>query len=289
MFSSLQGESVDLTLYLSEVNSNRNILLALDSNAKILGRDGNLRQKCDHVRRWRNVCQRRLVVVFGKLKVHVRFESKKDYRCSFFYFMIQNFSIGWVDCWSVPIVALSIHYTYHPAPPLGPPPQANITTPEKEEILLSPMRIPHGRKTSQMKWQQVKICLIQILGLWPYSLLTCIIYPNFDLFVQLQDSTQKLDPTTMPADTVLVELEIGPSVMLLYGSLLRNFMHLKVCSCQYFSYYLLLPLIHAFTQSFEFFSGKYFWGRSDLYWHDANPKPSCNLTSIRGSSKCSFH
>lgn len=31
----------------------------------------------------------------------------------------------------------------------------------------------------------------------------------------------------MPADTVLVELEIGPSVMLLYGSLLRNFMHLK--------------------------------------------------------------
>ncbi|XP_034234984.1 transmembrane protein KIAA1109 isoform X3 [Thrips palmi] len=158
----IQGESVDLTLYLPEVNSSRNILLALDSNAKILGRDGNLRQKCEHVRRWRNVCQR---------------------------------STGWVDCWSVPIVALSIHYTYHPAPPLGPPPQANITTPEKEEILLSPMRIPHGRKTSKMQWQQ--------------------------------DGNQKLDPTTMPADTVLVELEIGPSVMLLYGSLLRNFMHLK--------------------------------------------------------------
>ncbi|XP_052121267.1 transmembrane protein KIAA1109 isoform X3 [Frankliniella occidentalis] len=158
----IQGESVDLTLYLPEVSSNRNVLLALDSNAKILGRDGNLRQKCEHVRRWRNVCQR---------------------------------STGWVDCWSVPIVALSIHYTYHPAPPLGPPPQANITTPEKEEILLSPMRIPHGRKTSQMQWQQ--------------------------------DSSQKLDPTTMPADIVLVELEIGPSVMLLYGSLLRNFMHLK--------------------------------------------------------------
>lgn len=45
---------------------------------------------------------------------------------------------------------------------------------------------------------------------------------------EFQDSSQKLDPTTMPADTVLVELEIGPSVMLLYGSLLRNFMHLKV-------------------------------------------------------------
>lgn len=47
--------------------------------------------------------------------------------------------------------------------------------------------------------------------------------------VEFQDGNQKLDPTSMPADTVLVELEIGPSVMLLYGSLLRNFMHLKVC------------------------------------------------------------
>jgi len=103
---------------------------------------------------------------------------------------------GWVDCWSVPIVALSINYTYHPLPPLGPPPQANITTPEKEEILLSPMRIPRCRKSSGLQWTQ--------------------------------DSSQKFDPTTLPADLVNVELEIGPSVMLLYGSLLRNLMHLKV-------------------------------------------------------------
>jgi predicted RND superfamily exporter protein len=40
-------------------------------------------------------------------------------------------------------------------PPLGPPPQADITTPEKEEILLSPMRIPRCRKSPGMHWSQV--------------------------------------------------------------------------------------------------------------------------------------
>lgn len=65
---------------------------------------------------------------------------------------------GWLDCWSVPIVALSINYTYHPMPPYGPPPQADITTPEKEEILLSPMRMPRSRKSPALhQWQQVSL------------------------------------------------------------------------------------------------------------------------------------
>lgn len=41
-------------------------------------------------------------------------------------------------------------------PPYGPPPQADITTPEKEEILLSPMRIPRSRKSPAIhQWRQV--------------------------------------------------------------------------------------------------------------------------------------
>lgn len=72
-----------------------------------------------------------------------------------------RFSQGWIDCWSVPIVALSIQYTYHPMPPLGPDPQADITTPEKEEILLSPMRIPISKlKSPAMKWNQMVGCLL---------------------------------------------------------------------------------------------------------------------------------
>lgn len=39
---------------------------------------------------------------------------------------------------------------------------------------------------------------------------------------------KKFDPNTLPADTVSVELEIGPSVLLLYGTALKNFLNFKV-------------------------------------------------------------
>ncbi|XP_024891805.1 uncharacterized protein KIAA1109-like isoform X13 [Temnothorax curvispinosus] len=160
----IQGESVDLLFYLPEVNTNRVILLALDKNAKIMTRDGSHKHlhELNRGKKWRNFCQK---------------ES------------------GWVDCWSVPIVALSINYIYHLCPPLGPTPQANITTPEKEEILLSPMRIPKCRKSPGLQWAR--------------------------------SGAQKFDPQSITPDKVSLELEIGPSILILYGSLLKNFMHLK--------------------------------------------------------------
>lgn len=66
------------------------------------------------------------------------------------------FSLGWVDCWTMPIVALSINFTYHPIPVYGPPPQADITTPEKEEKLLSPMRMQfHKAQNIHVNWCRV--------------------------------------------------------------------------------------------------------------------------------------
>ncbi|OAD56139.1 hypothetical protein WN48_04013 [Eufriesea mexicana] len=160
----IQGESVDLSFYLPEVNTSRTILLALNKNAKIMTRDGShiYLSELNKNKKWRNVCQK---------------------------------GTGWVDCWSVPIVALSINYTYHPCPPLGPTPQANITTPEKEEILLSPMRIPRCRKSPGLQWTR--------------------------------NGSQKFDPQSIAPDKVSLDLEIGPSILILYGSLLKNFMHLK--------------------------------------------------------------
>lgn len=92
-------------------------------------------------------------------------------------------------------MALSIQYIYHPMPPLGPDPQADITTPEKEEILLSPMRIPK-LKSPAMKW--------------------------------VQTDAQLFDPTTLSPDKVSVDIEIGSSILLAYGTVLRNFINLKV-------------------------------------------------------------
>lgn len=152
----IQGEGVDMCLYLPEINTSRIILLAIEKNMSLPNAKPLSNSK------WRKKCLKNL---------------------------------GWVNCWSVPIVALSIKYTYHPISPLGPDPQADITTPEKEEILLSPMRIARSRKQPQVQWSN--------------------------------NGNKKFDPSSMTPDKVNVELEIGPSVMLLYGSLIWNFINLK--------------------------------------------------------------
>ena len=160
----LQGESVDLVFFLPEVNTDRVTLLALNKNSKIMTRDGSCKPltELNRGKTWRNVCQR---------------------------------GFGWIDCWFVPIVAVSINYAYHPCPPSGPTPQANITTPEKEEILLSPIRIPKCRKSPGLHW--------------------------------VQGGDQKFDSHNLTPDKVSLELEIGPSVLALNGSLVKNFLHLK--------------------------------------------------------------
>lgn len=161
----IHGEGLDLSMYLPEISSSRTIILAMDENAKILTRDGHIKKKSEmfSTKKWRRVCER---------------------------------SAGWLDCWSVPILALSIQYVYHPMPPLGPDPQADITTPEKEEILLSPMRIPKIKKSPAIQWTSTA-------------------------------GQVKFDPTTLPSDHVTVEIEIGSSVLLAYGSILKNFYYLK--------------------------------------------------------------
>lgn len=57
----IQGESIDLSLYLPEVFTSRSVLLSLNRNAKLLGRDGKVfRSKLDdNGRKWRNFCQKR--------------------------------------------------------------------------------------------------------------------------------------------------------------------------------------------------------------------------------------
>ncbi|XP_050315619.1 transmembrane protein KIAA1109 isoform X2 [Anthonomus grandis grandis] len=156
----IQGESIDLSLFIPEFHTSRNITQSLEKYAKVLSKDGSVTKKTEIIPKWRNVCQS---------------------------------SAGWVDFWWIPIGAINISYVYHPCPPLGPQPQADISTPMKEEILLSPMRFPHHRKKRKRSLER----------------------------------SQKFDPNTLKPDSVSVELEIGPSVVLLYGTALKNFMNFK--------------------------------------------------------------
>ncbi|XP_041357043.1 transmembrane protein KIAA1109-like isoform X2 [Gigantopelta aegis] len=105
-------------------------------------------------------------------------------------------SAGWIDCWNTSSVAFSLLYTFHPSPilnftsksPIG---LDELPTPMREESLLSPLRPPPS-DTPKKK----------------------VTAANFDA-------------TTLEPDVINVELELAPSVLCLYGSLLRNFIHLK--------------------------------------------------------------
>lgn len=163
----IHGEGLDLSLYLPEISTSRPIVLAMDENASILTREGQVKKKSElYSSKWRRVCLRKT---------------------------------GWIDCWSVPILAISIQYIYHPMPPLGPDPQADITTPEKEEILLSPMRIPKSNKKP---------------------------IPTFTWSSE-NGKQMTFNPTTLESDEVTVEIEIGSSILYAYGSILKQFYYLK--------------------------------------------------------------
>lgn len=45
---------------------------------------------------------------------------------------------------------------------------------------------------------------------------------------QIYSGPEEFDPTLMEPDLISLELEVGPSILCLYGSLLRNFLHVKV-------------------------------------------------------------
>ncbi|XP_070391011.1 bridge-like lipid transfer protein family member 1 isoform X1 [Dermacentor albipictus] len=154
----IQAESVSMLASLPEGDPHRELLLLLDRSALVTDRMGAPRLQPPPDKKWHFVAQ----------------PSK-----------------GWVEVVSVPIVALSLQYTYHPIPPLdfAHPLDFDVTTPEKEELLLSPIRPPKKRAV--------------------------LVAPD------------DFDPGSMVPDVLSLELEIGPSVLSLEGAVLHLLMQLK--------------------------------------------------------------
>ena len=118
LFSNMKGEHIDLVLFLPETNTSHDILYSLDLNAKIVTPEGKWRWKRDgNDAKWRNLCK---------------------------------YDEGWIDCWATPNVVLQIEFIYHPLPLSGPLPQADVTTPEKEKLLLSPLRAPSSNVSCKL-------------------------------------------------------------------------------------------------------------------------------------------
>lgn len=161
----IQGESLDASFYIPEANTHKDTVNLLYHNSMIQSRDGQSKHRCSDVfssnNKWRNI-------VKG--------------------------SNGWIDCWSAPIVALSISFLYWPIP-------------YREEVRIK--RIIH-------------IYLLNIFQVQEGKKL------------KRQDN---FDPMSLDPDIITVELEVGPSVICLFGSLFEILWNLKknyLGECQQF-------------------------------------------------------
>lgn len=117
---------------------------------------------------------------------------------------------GWVEVVSSPIVAVSLVYTYHPIPPLTK--ESPFLTPEEidaEEAVLVPFKLIPLRPLRSQLPQKKK-------GKGS---------PSTKLF---SEDDGDVNLSNMEPDIISLEIEVGPSVAYLYGSLVRNFLHLKV-------------------------------------------------------------
>ncbi|KAH3829798.1 hypothetical protein DPMN_103027 [Dreissena polymorpha] len=99
-------------------------------------------------------------------------------------------------------VSLSITYTYHPMPALLKHDTHHIFTPASDDFATIPEDAGEF------------IPLVPILR---------------ESSTSSSFGGVKFDAGEMDSDLIAVELEVAPSVLCLYGSLLRNFLHVKVC------------------------------------------------------------
>lgn len=168
----IQGESLNAALHLPECNPHRDSIFMLDKFAKL----------CPPL--FDSAFQD---VYYTTINTSDLFCSDKKWRrCA-------NRENGWVDCWTVPIVALSITYTYYPVPPRTYAPKpSEITTPEREDLLLDPIR---PEKLSKNDGNH--------------------------------EAPSDFDPCSMDPDLIELELEVGPSKICLYGALFRLLWNIK--------------------------------------------------------------
>uniref|UniRef100_A0A2K6G670 Bridge-like lipid transfer protein family member 1 n=1 Tax=Propithecus coquereli TaxID=379532 RepID=A0A2K6G670_PROCO len=168
---SLRGEDVDLHLFLPDCHPSKYSLFMLVKNChpnKMI-HDAGIPAECQSGQKtvkpkWRNITQEKA---------------------------------GWVECWTVPSVMLTIDYTWHPIYPQKADEQLKQSLSEMEETMLSVLR--PTQKTSDR----------------------VVSSPS-------TSSRPPIDPSELPPDKLHVEMELSPdSQITLYGPLLNAFLCIK--------------------------------------------------------------
>ncbi|XP_030168991.1 transmembrane protein KIAA1109 homolog isoform X5 [Lynx canadensis] len=168
---SLRGEDVDLHLFLPDCHPSKYSLFMLVKNChpNKMTHDTGIPAECQSGQKtvkpkWRNITQEKA---------------------------------GWVECWTVPSVMLTIDYTWHPIYPQKADEQLKQSLSEMEETMLSVLR--PSQKTSDR----------------------VVSSPS-------TSSRPPIDPSELPPDKLHVEMELSPdSQITLYGPLLNAFLCIK--------------------------------------------------------------
>ncbi|XP_027391486.1 transmembrane protein KIAA1109-like [Bos indicus x Bos taurus] len=167
---SLKGEDVDLHLFLPDCHPSKYSLFMLVKNChpNKMTHDTGIPAECQSGQKtvkpkWRNITQEKA---------------------------------GWVECWTVPSVMLTIDYTWHPIYPQKADEQLKQSLSEMEETMLSVLR--PSQKTDRV-----------------------VSSPS-------TSSRPPIDPSELPPDKLHVEMELSPdSQITLYGPLLNAFLCIK--------------------------------------------------------------
>ncbi|XP_076117611.1 bridge-like lipid transfer protein family member 1 isoform X3 [Mytilus galloprovincialis] len=109
-------------------------------------------------------------------------------------------SEGWIDCWTTTHVAISLGYTYHPMPLLEDKVETGEVSTKKKK----------SAPTTPIIEEEINIPMGPFSGK-----------------VIRTDPPDGFDPANMEPDLIALELEVAPSMLCIYGSLLRNFLHVK--------------------------------------------------------------
>jgi len=95
---------------------------------------------------------------------------------------------------------VNVGYKYHPMPPSGWDMDEFLGTPDGEETILIPVLVAQRPLRPRTQGRDSSV------------------HPGLKEF----------DPTVMKPDNIDVKIDIGPSVCYIYGSLVCNFLNLKV-------------------------------------------------------------
>ena len=194
----IQGQSLDAAIHVPKSHSFRDALQSLEEKCNlcpnVVSRDNNDTAKG-------RTCKSRDIFIGES---HWRRYSSRE-------------NDGWVTCWSVPIVAISINYLYHPSPPLSSDPVVvgNLTTTSTTAVRITdPKEVSLTSPSSTTEKEQVM--------LQPNPL-----KDNTNKKVNQPPSSCDFYPGSLAADVLDLEIEIGPSTICLYGVILKMLWDLK--------------------------------------------------------------